>query len=83
MKATDRILICKMGENPWTPISNPHNDAWMFACSGKLWNYANDYVEYKNCGVRYRIIRRSDAEHYGLPADCVGIDRDEILAKGE
>jgi hypothetical protein len=58
------ILIKNQNEGCWHICSNP---SWSFASealSTVLFNAANNYVEYMNCGVRHRMIRFSDLKLY-------------------
>ena len=44
-----------------------------------LMNTVNEYVEYANCGVVTRIIRRADLPNYGIDKDDpVGLSRESL-----
>lgn len=78
---SDRLLISKLqgSTKPWTIISNP---AWSHTTRAQdmiLHNTFNDYAEYYNCGVRYRMIRIKDAHKYGIKKDR--IKPESILAQ--
>ncbi len=63
----DRVLIVKLEtENKWRVVSNPVYGLSERGMSQMLVNYANDYVECRNCGVIHRMIRYENLADYGL-----------------
>ena len=63
----DRIIVMMdETEEYWSLIGNPAVDCLSKCCNEMLHNGANEYVEYKNCGVRYRMIRKEAALDYGI-----------------
>lgn len=60
-----RVILSKLirGEK-WQIISNPRWDTFTRAQSNVLLNEANDYAEYTNCGVVYRMVRVKDLDKY-------------------
>lgn len=67
-----RVLLSRMDVNrPWEIISNPDWNVISRACNTVLTNFANDYAEYKNCGVTYRLIRLDDVEGYGVEREAI------------
>lgn len=72
----DRVCLTKIGELPWSWISNPRVDMFTQAADMILMNEANDYVEYGNCGAALRIVRRADLPKYGIDKnEPVGLSR--------
>lgn len=63
-------------ENEWCIVSNPRPDRLSQACNALLMNTANEYVEYKNCGVIHRMIRLEDCHLYGI---CKATIKSECL----
>jgi len=62
-----RIQIAKLeNENEWCLVSNPKIDQCSRSQNEILRNSANDYAEYKNCGVLRRMIRIKDCCDYGI-----------------
>lgn len=73
---TDRILLARLaGKRKWAVIEEKRPDYAEKAMSTLLFNQANKYVERENCGVRYRMIRRSQCAEYGVPEDSPGMPR--------
>lgn len=63
----DRVLLSKLDNGEyWSVIANPGHDFFSRSMNAILLNTANDYVEYKNCGVLHRTIRYEDLEKYGI-----------------
>lgn len=60
-----RVILSKLirGEK-WQIISNPRWDTCTRAQSDVLLNECNDYAEYVNCGVVYRMVRVKDLDAY-------------------
>ena len=80
----DRVVLTRLASQPnqlWDMISNPRWDYFTKALSAILDNSSNRYVEYENCGVVYRMIRRKDLTEYGIDPDAVPglslLDRDK------
>ncbi len=75
----DRITICRSTRKVhfhWQVISNPSWDYFTRAASTVLLNASNSYVEYENCGVIYRLVRRKDLAWYGIdPETAVGLSQ--------
>ena len=72
MEESDRVCIAKHeSEECWKLITNPRIDFASTACNNLLINSANDYAEYKNCGVLHRMIRYKDIGKYGIEKDKV------------
>lgn len=68
----DRIIVSHgEWEYGWSIISNPKIDYFTKASNNILKNEANDYVEYKNCGVSYRMIRLKDIANYMIEREEV------------
>ena len=62
-----RVLLCRHeNDEYWALITNPRHDFESQSMNVILLNAANDYVEYKNCGVVCRMIRYEDLEKYGI-----------------
>lgn len=69
----DRILLAKLQKDPeWSIVNNPRMSTYEKAISTILNNYPNRYVEYINCGVQHRMIRRSELAEYGFTDSDVG-----------
>lgn len=67
IKSHYRVLISTLSlGDTWKIVVNPRWNASMRACNQILLSFANDYAEYKNCGVIYRMIRVRDLEKYGI-----------------
>jgi hypothetical protein len=63
----NRVLLCKLdNDGDWSIIGNPTHDFFSLSMNDILLNAANDYVEYRNCGVLHRMIRYEDLEKYGI-----------------
>lgn len=64
----DRLLIARLDceRGYWQPVANPRWSMFTEAMSTLLMNSCNDYIEYANSGVRYRMIRWKDREKYGI-----------------
>ena len=61
-----KIILTKVNtDTKWNIVANPKWDAVSQYQSMILENFANDYVEYQNCGCIYRMIRAEDWEKYG------------------
>ncbi len=62
----NRILICQIDQGEWSVVSNPKFEPPFAEYFGAiiLNNALVPYVEYENCGVTYRVIRKSDAKRY-------------------
>ena len=59
------ISICRLdGQAEWSIISNMTKDGNYKASQIILANSFNEYVEWRNCGVIYRIVRESDLNKY-------------------
>ena len=61
------IMLCRFeDEKEWKQITNPHPHELKNA--GRiLQNSFNEYVEFKNCGVIYRVERFATQESEGEP----------------
>lgn len=59
-----RIIITRFNDKRWDVICNPQWDNAKKALNMILHNSANDYAEYKNCGVTYRMIRAENWNEY-------------------
>ena len=80
-KPTDRIILAKLtGKRRWSVIDDKRPGYAEKAMSTLLLNACNKYAEYENCGVKYRMIRRSQCTEYMIPADCPGISVDQLHA---
>jgi hypothetical protein len=69
MKKPVRYLICRQVDKiQWMIVSNPN---WTVGeeqtASIMLCNMANEYVEYENCGIVYRVVR--SLEGYEMAED--------------
>lgn len=60
------ILTCDCDKlyAPWSVVKNPKWNPVTRGQSAILDNEVNDYAEYKNCGVIYRMIRVTDWNDY-------------------
>lgn len=61
------VELCRLDTaEKWSIVSNPRFDSSLGeAIAAQLMrNSANKYVEYKNCGVIYRVIRKEDLKEY-------------------
>lgn len=62
------VLICKTdNQKGWDMISNPNfssENSQENRAKTILLNSFNEYVEWRNCGVRYRVIRKADLGDY-------------------
>ena len=64
---SNRVFLTKLeGGCCWEIISNPRVDNFSKAMNAILANFANNYAEYKNCGVLHRMVRFEDIELYGI-----------------
>jgi regulator of sirC expression with transglutaminase-like and TPR domain len=60
-----RVIISRLtNSQKWQIISNPRWDYATKAQSAILHNESNDYTEYSNCGVIYRMVRKQDLHRY-------------------
>lgn len=60
-----RVIISRLDEDEkWIVLSNPRWDYFAIALNMLLLNHANEYADYKNCGVLYRMIRVESIEKY-------------------
>ena len=60
-----RVILSKLiHDDKWQIISNPRWDTFTRAQSDVLLNEFNDYAEYTNCGVVYRMVRVKDLDKY-------------------
>jgi hypothetical protein len=58
------VQICKLDNaDEWQVVSNP-TDRELEAALFWLGNSFNEYLEYLNCGVQHRFIRRRDLRKY-------------------
>jgi len=80
---SDRVEIAKVGDLPWEAVSNPTPSLEMRAANRILLNSVNSYVEYENCGVRIRIVRRGDLSKYGICHDAPGLSVASLLEADE
>ena len=72
ISAKGRVLISRLeSQNYWSVISNPKSGLVETAMDKVLYNFANEYVEYKNCGVLHRMVRFEDLPSYGIDPDSV------------
>ena len=63
----DFVLICRLSiYHVWRIVNNPDfdNDFEEGLLIKLMQNYANEYAEFCNCGVIYRLIRKEDSEKY-------------------
>lgn len=75
MSKSDRILLARYHTaHVWQVIDNQRPGGHPeYLMSAMLWNAVVPYVEYENCGVIYRMIRRVSVADYGVPADSHGV----------
>jgi len=67
IQSNDRVLVSKLNNREyWSVISNPKNDILTQSMSTILLYSTNDYVEFRNCGALYRMVRYCDIEKYGI-----------------
>lgn len=60
-----RVIVSKLeGGHRWRIVSNPRWDHCTRGQSAILDNTCNDYAEYTNCGVVYRMIRMERIREY-------------------
>lgn len=60
-----RVIVSKLRDGKrWQIVSNPQWDYFTRAQDAILQNMANDYSEYLNCGVVYRMIRAERLREY-------------------
>lgn len=70
MSDNDRVLISRLTGSPnWKVISNLERNHFTASLSSILDNECNDYVEYRNCAVIYRMVRRSSLGTYAIYGD--------------
>ena len=70
----DRIILARSAnKRKWVVIEDKRPGYVENAMSTVLFNSVNRYVEYENCGVKYRMVRRSQCAEYSFPADAHGI----------
>lgn len=61
------VEICRVdSQEYWREVSNPNfkSVSQEGLAAQLMLNIANEYVEYKNCGVVYRVIRKKDLFSY-------------------
>ena len=72
--STDRIILARLtNKRKWGVIDDKRPGYVETSRSTVLFNSVNSYVEYENCGVKYRMVRRSQFAEYGFPEDAPGI----------
>jgi hypothetical protein len=65
-KISGFIMLCRLDtEANWREVANPL-DSDLRAAYSILGNRFNEYVEWLNCGVVYRVIRNKDLGKYSL-----------------
>lgn len=75
----DRIFLVRHeSQNKWEVVNTPRVTFEEKAASTLLMNAANKYVEYENCLVLHRVIRRSSLPLYNLPIDSIGLSFAQI-----
>jgi hypothetical protein len=79
--STDRIILARNTRTwKWRVIDEKSTGYVETAMSTILFNPVNKYAEYENCGVAYRMIRRSHYAEYDIPADAPGIPMSALHA---
>ena len=88
MNNSERVFLSKLKKDEIWGITNLSWNWATEAMSNILQNYCNEYVEYYNCGVQYRMIRREDIKKYGIElqtkeGECIyeGKDTEQYNAK--
>lgn len=73
----DRFQISKIDKRPWM-VTELRVDYFSRALSAILENAVVPYVEWENCGVRNRMIRRESLAGYGLQPEGGGVTRSRL-----
>lgn len=70
-----RVRISRLENlNRWDVITNAKWGIDERAMNMLLLNFANNYVEYRNCGVCHRMIRVMDARDYGIKTEDIKVE---------